>query len=231
MSQYFAAIKQNEFFLNETEAHHACVVARQKEGDEILVFDGTGKQFKARIDRIQKKFVRGTLLSACSVRLVPLSLTLAFVPNSRSGLEDVLDKGTQLGVHTFLPLVSERSEYDVIAKYPSKKERWEQIMLAACKQCDTPLLPTLLPPRPFNQAVEDTLPSLLAYEAENAHTLTWGMEQLHHPKQLRVYVGPAGGWTQTEVSCAQAKQIRSITLGCNILRAETACIAVAAKLL
>ena len=232
MPQYLADIKQTEFFLNDAEAHHACTVARHKEGDEIYVFDGKGKQFKGRIDKIQKKFVRGTLLEPCSVRRAELTLTLAFVPNSRTGLEEVLDKGTQLGVSTFLPLISERSEYDVLRKYDAKNDRWQQIMLCACKQCNTPFLPQILPPLRFAEAVQNAnTPSLLAYEAERTHTLVWGMEQLGHPKSLRVYVGPAGGWSDAEVSLAQRSGILPVTLGVNILRAETACISVAAKLL
>lgn len=231
MPQYFADIKPTEFFLNDAEAHHACAVARHKEGDVIRVFDGTGKQFLGRIEKIQKKFVRGTLLEPCPVRRVPLNLTLAFVPNSRTGLEEVLDKGTQLGVHAFLPLVSARSEYDVLKKFDGKNERWQQIMVSACKQCDTPFIPRILPPVKFAQAVAENGPALLAYEAEQTHTLAWGMEQLKNPTSVRVYVGPAGGWTQEEVDLAVAHGVLPVTLGVNILRAETACIAVAAKLL
>lgn len=231
MPQYLADIKEKEFFLLDAEAHHACAVARHKEGDEIRVFDGTGKQFMGRIDKIQKKFVRGTLLEPCPVRRVDLNLTLAFVPNSRTGLEEVLDKGTQLGVSTFLPLISERSEYDVLKKFDNKNERWQQIMLSACKQCDTPFVPHILPPEKFAQAIMSAKPSLLAYEAERTHTLAWGLTQLKQPKALRVYVGPAGGWTDEEVSLAKERRILPVTLGVNILRAETACIAVAAKLL
>lgn len=231
MPQYFADIKPTEFFLTESEAHHACVVARHKEGDEIRVFDGKGKQFIGRITKIQKNFVRGTLLEPCVVRRVPLDLTLAFVPNSRTGLEEVLDKGTQLGVHAFLPLISARSEYDVLKKYDGKNDRWNQIMLSACKQCNTPFIPQILPPVKFPEALADKGPALFAYEAEHTHTLAWGMEQLKNPKTVRVYIGPAGGWTDEEAALAQQSGVLPVTLGVNILRAETACIAVAAKLL
>ena len=182
-------------------------------------------------DKIQKNFVRGTLLKQCDVRRVPLSLTLCFVPNSRTGLEDVLDKGTQLGVVAFLPLVSARSEYDVLKKFDGKNERWQQIMLSACKQCNTPFIPEILPPVKFNQALASNEPSLIAYEAEQTHTLAWGVSELKNPQNLRVYVGPAGGWTDEEISLARANDVLPVTLGVNILRAETACIAVAAKLL
>ncbi len=231
MPQYLADIKPTEFFLTDAEAHHACAVARHQEGDVIRVFDGTGKQFMGRIDKIQKKFVRGTLLEPCKVARVALNLTLAFVPNSRTGLEEVLDKGTQLGVSAFLPLVSARCEYDVLKKYDGKNDRWHQIMVAACKQCNTPFIPLILPPIKFAKAIADTTPSLLAYEAEHTHTLAWGMEKLKHPKDVRVYIGPAGGWMREEVTLAQTRGILPVTLGVNILRAETACIAAAAKLL
>lgn len=231
MPQYFADIKPTEFFLTDAEAHHACAVARHKEGDIIRVFDGTGKQFMGRIDKVQKKFVRGTLLNPCPVRKVAVDLTLAFVPNSRTGLEEVLDKGTQLGVSAFLPLISARSEYDVLKKYDGKNERWHQIMVSACKQCDTPFIPQILPPVKFEQALAQPGPALLAYEAELSHTLFWGMAQLKNPQAVRVYVGPAGGWAEDEVALAQSRGVLPVTLGVNILRAETACMAVAAKLL
>ena len=197
----------------------------------MRVFNGRGLQYIARITKIQKNFVRGTLLKKCDVRRVPLSLTLCFVPNSRTGLEDVLDKGTQLGVAAFLPLVSARSEYDVLKKFDGKNERWQQIMLSACKQCNTPFIPEILPPVKFNQALSSNEPSLIAYEAEQTHTLSWGVSALKNPQNLRVYVGPAGGWTNEEIALAKANHVLPVTLGVNILRAETACIAVAAKLL
>ena len=231
MPQYLADIKESEFFLTDDEARHAAVVARQKVGDTVRVFDGNGLQYKARIDKIQKNFVRGTLLEKCPVRRVPLSLTLCFVPNSRTGLEEVLDKGTQLGVAAFEPVLSARSEYDILKKFDGKTERWRQIMVAACKQCNTPFIPQILPPKTFAQAVAETGPALLAYEAEQTHTLAWGISQLKNPAALRVFVGPAGGWTEDEVSLAHMRGILPVTLGVNILRAETACIAVAAKLL
>lgn len=231
MPQYFADIKETEFFLTDAEAHHAAVVARQKEGDEVRVFNGKGLQYVARIDKIQKNFVRGTLLKKCEVRRVPLSLTLCFVPNSRTGLEDVLDKGTQLGVAAFEPILSARSEYDVLKKFDGKNDRWHQIMVSACKQCNTPFIPQILPPVKFTQAVSAQQPSLIAYEAEQTHTLNWGMSQLKNPTSVRVFVGPAGGWTDEEISLARANDVLPVTLGVNILRAETACIAVAAKLL
>ena len=216
MSQYLADIKETEFFIMDEEAHHVCTVARCKEGEEITVFNGKGLQYTGRIERIQKNFVRGSLLKKVPLRRPAVELELFFAPNSRTGLEEVLDKGTQLGVAAFCPIVTSRTEYDVLKRWEDKFPRWRQIMLSACKQCNTPLLPEIYEPVTFLHAVQDKIPSLITYEA---------------PKRLRVYVGPAGGWTDEEIVIAAQYGILPITLGVNILRAETACIAAAAKIL
>lgn len=231
MSQYLADIKETEFFITDDEAHHVAAVARHKEGDEITVFDGKGLQFTGRIERIQKKFVRGTLLKKVPFRLPAVELELYFAPNSRTGLEEVLDKCTQLGVAALCPITTARTEYDVLRKWEDKYPRWRQIMLSACKQCNTPRLPEIHEPVPFLTAVQDKIPSLITYEAEESHTVAWGLEKLLCPKLLRVYVGPAGGWTDEEIVIAAQYGVLPVTLGVNILRAETACIAASAKIL
>ena len=111
MPQYLADIKEKEFFVQDDEARHLTLVARHKEGDVVTVFDGKGKQYTARIERVQKNFVRGVLLEALPPRKSALSLELCFAPTSRNTLEDVLDKCTQLGVDSFLPIHTARSEY------------------------------------------------------------------------------------------------------------------------
>ena len=232
MPQYLADIKEKEFFIEGEEAHHLLEVARRKPGDEIRVFDGKGLQYTARLDRAQKKFARGTLLKKLDAPRPPLELELCFAPTSRVTLEDVLDKCTQLGVTSFRPVITARSEFDLFKRWESKSERWNQIILSACKQCDTPFVPALYAPADFLELVRQPQhPSLLAYEAEETHTLAWGLEKLGSPRALRVYVGPVGGWTDEEVVVAAQYGALSVTLGVNILRAETACIAAAAKLL
>lgn len=231
MPQYLADIKETEFFIEGEEAHHLLEVARRKPGDEIRVFDGKGLQYTARLDRAQKNFARGALLKKLNAPQAALSIELCFAPTSRNTLEDVLDKCTQLGVSSFQPIITERSEFDLFKRWETKAERWNQIILSACKQCDTPYVPVLHEPVDFLKSISVCKPSLLAYEAEESHTLAWGLEKLNNPAALRVYIGPAGGWTDEEVVVAAQYNVLSVTLGNHILRAETACIAACAKLL
>lgn len=232
MPQYLADIKEKEFFIEADEAHHLAVVARRQEGDEITVFDGKGKQYRARIERVQKNFVRGALLSPLPIKKPTLELELCFAPSSRNTLEEVLDKCTQLGVSSFQPVRTARSEYDLFKKWDGKEDRWRQIILSACKQSSRADVPVLNAPLDFEKcASRPDAPSLLAYESEDTHTLAWGVQKLGAPAALSIYVGPAGGWTDEEVVVAAQYGILPVTLGAYILRAETACIAAAAKLL
>lgn len=232
MPQFLADIKETEFFMEGPEAHHLAEVVRHAEGDEITVFDGKGKQYTARITRVQKNFVRGKLLQKLAIKKSALSVELCFAPTSRNTLEDILDKCTQLGVTSFQPIYTARSEYDIGKKWVGKEDRWNQIILAACKQCSRGEVPVLKAPLHFeNCAARPATPSLLAYEAEETHTLAWGLEKLGAPKQVSLYIGPAGGWADEEIIVASQYGILPVTLGPHILRAETACIAACAKLL
>ena len=232
MPQYLADIKETEFFIEGSEAHHLAGVVRHKEGDEITVFDGKGLQYTARITRVQKDFVRGELLKKLTIKKSTINLELCFAPTSRNTLEDVLDKCTQLGVMSFQPIWTTRSEYDLSKKWEDKAERWNQIILSACKQCSRGDVPVLKAPLCFEEcAGRADMPSLLAYEAEETHTLAWGLEKLGTPKNLSIYIGPAGGWTDEEIVIGAQYGILPVTLGPHILRAETACISACAKLL
>lgn len=230
MPQFLADIKETEFFIEGDEAHHLLEVARKAPGDEIRVFDGKGRQYTARVDRVQKRFARGVLLAALDAPKPALSLELCFAPTSRNTMEDILDKCTQLGVSSFQPILTARCEFDLYKRWETKSERWNQIMLGACKQCDTPYVPVLREPAKFMHLLEEGQPALLTYEAEKTHTLAWGLNELKNPSSLRVYVGPAGGWAEEEVAAAR-RNVQIVTLGANTLRAETACIAACAKLL
>ena len=232
MPQYLADIKEKEFFIEGAEAHHLTGVVRHKEGDEITVFDGKGKQYTARITRVQKNFVRGELIKRLKIKKSALAVELCFAPTSRTTLEEVLDKCTQLGVLSFQPIYTQRSEYDLLKKWDGKAERWNQIILAACKQCSRGEVPQLKAPLHFEQCVaRPETPSLLAYEAEESHTLSWGLEKLGTPDTLSIYIGPAGGWADEEIIVAAQYGVLPVTLGPHILRAETACISACAKLL
>ncbi|WP_424246022.1 16S rRNA (uracil1498-N3)-methyltransferase [Elusimicrobium posterum] len=226
MPQYLADIKENKFKIISEEAKHLVAAVRAKEGDEITIFDGKGAQYKAVIEIAEKQFVSGRITARISAKPARFDLTLCFAPVSKNALEEVLDKGTQLGVTCFIPVFTARTEHDILKRWENKKERWEQIIIAAVKQCGVPVIPVLREPAKFKEAFSKTDLNIMAYEGEEKIKLSEVLKDA--PKDIRIFIGPAGGFTPDEVDFARAQNARFATLGNNIMRAETAAIAAAA---
>ena len=139
--------------------------------------------------------------------------------------EELLNLCTQAGVYAIKPIISKRCEKDLIKKWQTKQERWEQIILSAAKQCGTPYLPTLLEPQNFADAIKETkAPAIICYEDE--HTLPFLQEiQKLNPKNLTIFIGPEGGYEPEEIALAKQNKIISVSLGDFILRAQSAAFA------
>ena len=151
MPQYLADIKEKEFFILNEEARHLTRVARHQEGDEIRVFDGKGKQFTARITRVQKDFVRGDLLEPIPLKKSALSLQLCFAPTSRNTLEEVLDKCTQLGVSSFQPISTRRSEYDLLKNGTANKTAGPRLCFRRANNATGAMCPACSPRCPLKR--------------------------------------------------------------------------------
>ncbi|MGB2579902.1 16S rRNA (uracil1498-N3)-methyltransferase [Elusimicrobium simillimum] len=225
MPQYLADINADIFTITGDEAKHLAAAMRAQAGDSIKIFDGNGKKFAAVIKNVSKSLVSGTIERELPVKLPYYNLTLCFAPVGRGEVEEILDKGTQLGVSRFLPIITARTEHDVIKKWDSKKDRWESIILAAVKQCETGNIPALLAPVKFAAALENDGVNIMAYEREEATTL---LSALGQEKSINIFIGPVGGFTDEEAALALSKGAKLCTLGVNIMRAETAAIAAAA---
>lgn len=226
MPQYLADIREDKFKILSEEAKHLVAATRAQTGDEINIFDGKGQQFKAVIEIAEKSFVSGKIIREITARPAAHNLTLCFAPVSKQALEEVLDKCTQLGVRAFQPVFTARTEHDILKRWENKKERWEQIILAAVKQCGVASIPALMDPVKFKDAFfkEDT--NIIAYEGEQSRKLSETIKTAG--KDIKIFIGPVGGFTKEEVEFALSCGALTATLGANIMRAETAAIAAAA---
>ncbi len=229
MPQYLARMQNKKFFVEGDEAHHLSGVARAQVGDVIKIFDGNGKKFEGLISAVSKKIVEGDVTAQIPARAQKRNLTLCFAPVSRAALEEVLDKCTQVGVYAFQPVITERTEHDILKKLDNKIERWNSIILSAVKQCETSCLPKIYPPIKFNEALKKYPHGYFAYEKEEQNT--FDISALQEEKDIAVFIGPVGGFSEAEARAASAAGLKTITLGANIMRAETACIAASVLLL
>ncbi len=221
MPQYLAEITNNTFTMDKEESRHL-KVARIHCGDEIKIFDAKGSKYLAKIQTLSDKAASGIILKPLPAPQLKTKITLYFSAVARSAAEDIIDKCTQAGVSIFVPVFSEYSDKDLLKKWQTKQERWQQIALAACKQCENPSLPQIMPPVSFEDAVKNLkTPAFICYEDEEKTSLLTCLSKIKQTS-LAIFIGPEGGYTLNEIALAKQYGVIAVSLGQNILRAETA---------
>jgi len=214
------------------EAHHLRTVLRLAPGDPITFFDGTGARYQARIERILKDRVTASI-TAQTQDLPPkvrLHLGQALLKGQKMDL--ILQKATELGVDAIWPFSSEHGIHRPAKD--AQMERWQRIVLEACKQCDRARPPELHDTREITDLMAHAPPCdtrLIFWEHEARQTLPEVLAaQNTNCRSVFFLLGPEGGFSKAEVACAQQEGFTPISLGPRILRAETATLAATAIL-
>ncbi len=220
-----------------TLVHQIGNVLRLRLGDEVTILDNSGWEHTVRLTDVERHVIRGTVearqLSPGEPRL-KVALYVALLRGER--FEWVLQKGTEIGVSAFVPVVCERSVVDDAAEIGAGKlERWERIVREAAEQSGRGRLPKLQPAQLFGPACEHAVRrarTLLLWEGSGAglrQTLQASLPDRISapPLSLAVFSGPEGGWTESELATAIMYNISLVSLGSRTLRAETAPIAAA----
>lgn len=206
--------------LTGNEAHHLIHVMRAKAGDEIVLFDGSGAEFPARVDQLGRSEVSCEILSRNDVDCeLPFELTLGVALPKGDRQRWLIEKATELGVTSFVPLVTERG----VAQPTDKAlDRLRRAVIEASKQCGRNRLMQIRQPTSFHQFVEHTGNELcvIAMPGENS-------SELPTNQSMRIAVGPEGGFSGNEFQTAIDAGCRPFNLGPRILRTETAAIAMA----
>jgi 16S rRNA (uracil1498-N3)-methyltransferase len=204
------------------EFHHSIRVVRVRVGEEVELFDRAGKAAKGRVESIERDravIVAGEVLPS---RESPLALHLAMAIIQLEKFELVLQKATELGVASIIPLITERVELRR-ERYAGKQERWEKIVLEAVKQSGRALVPRLEAPAEFEDVIARPGVKIL-FEAEEE------TEALHEVREATLFIGPEGGWSEDELRAARERECFFQRLGPRRLRAETAAITALAVL-
>ena len=211
--------------LGPEEAHHALQVLRLKVGDTINVFDGRGHEAQASIQQISNQSVQLKLLAQSASAPLPCRITLAQAIPKKS-MDLIVQKATELGVATIIPLVSERSivKLDDDSK---KLERWREIALESCKQCGNNWLPEIQAP----QKAADFLATSAKFDLKligslqsDAKSLKKILADSAKLSTVLILIGPEGDFTPAEINLAKSAGCLPLSLGPLVLRAETAAI-------
>lgn len=211
--------------LTSDEARHLREVLRLKPGDEVYVFDGAGKEFRAIVSQARRESAELELHDEIhSARPEsPLHLTLAVALLKGEKFDLVVQKGTELGVNRFIPLTTRYADIRLrdAADAAKRVARWQRIALEAAKQCGRAVVPGIEDPLSFADVIRKN--SCVLFSERDGQPLNTDSK----PTNLIALVGSEGGWSDEELDQARAANVPIVTLGGRVLRAETAAITVA----
>lgn len=230
MQRYFVEpdlFSEDEISIVGDDVHHIVNVMRAKEGEEILVSDGAGRTALAKLVMLSSKEVKAQVLELLDEQCeLPIRITIGQGLPKGEKMEWILQKGTELGAYSFFPFSSERTIVKLDEKKEAKKlERWRKIVKEAAEQSHRAVLPEILPPVSFREAMKASSAytrCAIAYEKEGGTTLHQVLDELKADDTLLVLIGPEGGFSSEEVGIAESNGFLPISLGPRILRTETA---------
>lgn len=213
-----------------SQANHIKNALRLKVGSKIILFDDKKYEYTAIIQEILDRKVIFNLKNKNRVMTDnKINITVACALPKKSKFDDMVDKLTQLGVNRIIPMITER----VIVKLDSSKidlrqRRWQKIALSAAQQskrADLVLIDRLKDIQEVLLESKNFDLKLIPNLGEDKNTLK-DIFSAHSYKNIIFLIGPEGDFTSQEISLAKKAGFIPVTLGSNVLRVETAAIAV-----
>lgn len=211
------------------DVRHIGAVLRMKTGDELLLCDGKGTEYSVKIVHIDRTEVKTEIVSKMRREIAYPRVTLGQGLPKSDKMDWIVQKATELGVATIAPLVTERTIVKV--KDEEKRvSRWQKICRESAMQSSRPDIPNVEAIRTFSDFLRtpNSEPgTLLLFPWEEGtkpiKDVLRGSEGIKH---IIVLIGPEGGFSTAEAELAASRGFLAVSLGPNILRTETAAIAV-----
>ncbi|WP_407279887.1 16S rRNA (uracil(1498)-N(3))-methyltransferase [Aromatoleum evansii] len=218
-----------EIQLPEALAHHAARVLRLRDGDPVILFDGSGGEVTAVL-RLRGKQCFAELLERRDIeRESPLRLVLVQALASGDKMDWIVQKAVELGVAAIVPVQAERSVLRLAGERAAKRvEHWQQVAVSACEQCGRNRVPAVAP--------ITGLHDYLARPCEGARLIldpaaTQRLLDAGRPAgEVHLLIGPEGGWSDEELAACRRAGCAGMGLGPRVLRTETAGLAAIAAL-
>jgi 16S rRNA (uracil1498-N3)-methyltransferase len=211
-------------------AHHLGRVLRAQTGQLYELSDGE-QVWLGRIENVTRDRVQFALLEQLPAFHPSVNVTLLLAVVKFDAFEWAIEKATELGVSTIVPLAAERSEKALLAAAAKRADRWRKILLEASQQSRrvrVPVLDGLSKPGGAFASRKDALGVLLS-EQPTASSLRKVLQGQQATNAI-VAIGPEGGWTEAEFAVAQRGGFLEASLGRRILRTETAVVTALASL-
>ncbi len=233
--------------LDGAEAHHLIHVLRAKPGRAVVLFDGSGWEFRGRVEEVERSTVQVSIVDGAHVdRELPIRLVLGVALPKGERQKWLVEKATELGVAQLVPLVTERG---VAQPTSDALKRLERAVIEASKQCGRNRLMEIGEPEKWESFAAAATRQKTGGKGQGAGSLTSAdsaslVRVFGHPggtalsslaaralrgaREIEVAVGPEGGFTDQEAESAVAAGWLAVDLGKRILRVETAALALVA---
>jgi 16S rRNA (uracil1498-N3)-methyltransferase len=212
--------------LADQEAHHLLNVMRAQPNDLVMLFDGEGAEFSARVAKLQKRAVSLEVLERREISReskVHLAMGVALPKGDRQ--QWLCEKLVELGCCELTPLQTRRG---VAEPGEAAITRLQRFVIEASKQCGRNHLMKITPPQNLDQFLQNTFPCRLFLDASGEPFNS--TEMLKSSLNCAVAIGPEGGWSEPELESARVANWKIVSLGSRILRVETAAAAIAARM-
>ncbi|MBA2777908.1 16S rRNA (uracil(1498)-N(3))-methyltransferase [Billgrantia kenyensis] len=207
--------------LPEGPARHVARVLRLGEGAPLILFDGAGREARARLVEAGRKQVVARIEAVEAGRgESPLAVHLGQAISKGDRMDYAIQKAVELGVAAITPLYSEHGDVRLKGEREAKKQaHWQAVAASACEQCGRAVVPTVHPPAGLTQWLAERSEALRLV----LHPAAAGaLERREAPADAALLIGPEGGLAETEVEAAMAAGFSPLSLGPRILRTETA---------
>ncbi|HXI76069.1 MAG TPA: 16S rRNA (uracil(1498)-N(3))-methyltransferase [Steroidobacteraceae bacterium] len=211
-------------------ASHLAKVLRARAGDELVLFNGDGREFTGAIEA-----VRGSRVSAfvgegrAVARESPLAITLVQSVPRGDRMDFIVQKATELGVARIVPVLSQRSVVRLdAAQAESKAAHWRAVAISACEQCGRNSLPVIEAAQPLLTYLGESAPCAgprLVFEPESVPQPLAAASAGVTIADAQIAIGPEGGFAADELEAFRVAGFTQGGLGPRVLRAETAAIA------
>lgn len=229
MSRFYApreSVNGNLIYIDGQEARHILNVMRLKESDKVCVFDGTGKEYVGFIKEAKPKSLTVEIVSTrIPKRDRSPEITLAQSVPKKEKMDYIVEKATELGVSSIIPILSERTIVKIVdEKVAGKVARWKRIAVETSKQCGREDIPEVKDVQKFYNAVDSINNfdlALMACLADNTIDLKSAISSFESGKII-IFIGPEGDFTPDEIAMAEGTSCKLVSLGTRVLKSDTA---------
>ncbi|MDO9540708.1 MAG: RsmE family RNA methyltransferase [Kiritimatiellia bacterium] len=217
--------------LSVEESYHLLTVLRAKPEEMIEIFDGQGQTARAKLIPARKN-IAGIKIMGESIRRVepyrPPFILLQAMPK-HSGMDVIIQKATELGVQTIVPVITERVIVKLNKRSADKRRaRWRKIVLASAKQSHAAWLPEISPIVSLAEAVKAVQSDLRLFGSLAPRTPLFKevLAKVSRPavKSIALVIGPEGDLTDGERELLSAARFEPVSFGSGVLRVETAAV-------